>query len=125
MNVEEIELFASLSSQENDVPWDIHNNYEVVRLSFSGTVFELFLQSNDLTQANGLVIKFEDARIQKMSQEWPLEGGLTIDNLYRGRFEYNGALLEVTGDGLGYFYIDFVENLSIELFARKISFEAS
>ena len=46
--------------------------------------------------------------------------GLALDNLYRGRTEFNDELIEVSKDGRGYFYLEFYGGQKLEFWARRI-----
>lgn len=47
---------------------------------------------------------------------------LTIDNLYRGKFEIDGALTEFENNR-GYFYLEFYEGQKIEFWSESLSIE--
>ena len=50
---------------------------------------------------------------------------LTIDNIYRGRFEQEGQLFEFDQDKRAYFYVEFYQNFKIELLCDKIACTAN
>lgn len=47
---------------------------------------------------------------------------LTIDNLFRGKFEIDGALTEFENNR-GYFYLEFYEGQKIEFWSESLSIE--
>jgi hypothetical protein len=49
---------------------------------------------------------------------------LTLDNLYRGRFEKNGTLIEFDPGGRSYFYLEFYEEDEIEFWSDELSLKA-
>jgi hypothetical protein len=120
------ELFKNLIELNYEgVYIDIHNNYycyyikhdegrEIVQMLFSSLDSSILLNKID--------IEFKRVDLIKMSlllQNGPTEN-LTLDTFYRGRYEVKGVLKEYSDQGKPYFYIDFYEGYSIELFADSV-----
>ena len=51
------------------------------------------------------------------------EEALVINNLYRGRVEFKDRLIEVSEDGKGYFYLEFIEGRKMEFWAKSIGID--
>ncbi len=118
IQVKDIELFKDLSQNEYEGKWfDFHNDYDCVRiiLKIGGLLVLLFKRIKD----NKLVsIKFKDVIIEQIEffNFYKVEH-LTIDNLYRGKVEKNGNLLEYNKDKRGYFYLEFDEGQKLEFWS--------
>ena len=48
---------------------------------------------------------------------------LTIDNIYRGRFEKNGRLMEFNSKECSYFYLEFEQGSKMEFWCNEIVVE--
>lgn len=110
-------LFECLMSIKTDDGYiDLHNDYQCQGISYSNQSLRLFFKGR-----NNVTVEFTGIEIIKM--EWLFEqtpDSSTLDNFYRGRFEKNGELHEITDSGKRYFYIDFYEGDAIELFADYV-----
>jgi hypothetical protein len=93
---------------------DIHNDFQLENILYDNEfgLFQIILKSEALRR---IEIRFEQALITKMAIS-PLDD--TVDNLYRGRYEYREELFE-TYDGKSCFYIDFTNGSSINLLCER------
>lgn len=120
LKASKIELFKNLAQFEFDQDYyDFHNDFNCTRVSFINNCIELLLKH---TIGNEEVfLKFLNAEIKKLNFEYNNEkGGLTIDNLYRGRFEVEGDLHEFNSNQKSFYYLEFYEGQTIEFFCESI-----
>lgn len=114
-------LFDTLLSGEiGDMYYDLHNDFECIRLSYS--LMERKLELRFTNDDNRIVITFHDARLGACSFN-PTQPGSTIDLFYRGRFEMNNNLHEMTSKAEYYYYLEFLEDTKLEVFARQVVME--
>jgi hypothetical protein len=122
----DLKLFDSmLEIKFGDRCLDIHNDYNCRELSYQDNI--LSLHFINVSNSETLKILFSDTKILKMDFEFSKQAGFTVlDNFYRGRFELNGRLCEISDDGRGYMYVEFYEGYKIEFLSRemKINVEA-
>ena len=122
------ELFKSFDEIESDGFYvDLHNEFKCEFVDFRNHQKELTLSFKLSDKASNKIkrveIVFEDVAIEsfifKDSQEH--FGEWTINNIYRGRFEISkDELNEISKDGRFYYYIDFYQGYSFELFANAV-----
>ena len=81
----------------------------------------LFKDSNQQNhETPGISITFKSAILKTFSLNFNLPiDGLTMDTFYRGRYEDSGSLAEYLQDK-GYYYLEFYEDYSIELFSSQV-----
>ncbi|MCD8031004.1 MAG: hypothetical protein LUF85_09350 [Bacteroides sp.] len=118
-----IHLFDNLSQYTyNDNYVDFHNTTTLERILFFDKVLMLKFKHN--TSGKFLSLKFTDVRMSQIDY-FNSEGvkGLTIDNLYRGRFENKGTLKDISEDGRAYFYLETYEGQKMEFWAKEIGIE--
>ena len=103
------DLFESLLEFEfHGKSIDLHNDFNCTSILYKA-------------QTNTLSLKFERAILTSYKHEIGCRlTELTIDNFYRGRYQIDESLHEFSHDGKSYFYIEFDEGLSLELFANKV-----
>ena len=120
INSKEIELFKNLSQFDlGGVYFDFHNDFVCTKISLMDNSL-LFLFKEII---EGYIISFRFDNITLVGFEFdnfPEFKNLTIDNIYRGRFEKNGKLLEFNSDEKSYFYLEFVEGVNLELWCENI-----
>ncbi len=111
---------------------DLHNEFKCDSIVFQNQKSELVLSfSTEPTlkkKVKQVDIIFEDITIELFSikEDDELPGAWTINNIYRGRFENKlGVLSELSIDGRYYYYIDFYQDYSFELFARAVKANVS
>lgn len=118
-----IEFFKNLAQYYYDNRYyDFHNNYSCEKLSYSDEILLILFKS--LIGGIFLSLKFTDVKIITLDffNVKDVEN-LTLDNLYRGKFELNRELIEVSEDGKGYFYLEFYEGQKLEFWANGVSIE--
>lgn len=120
INAKEIELFKNLSQFEFDkVFYDFHNNFKCFEISFFESCLTLLLRNTDTKKE--ILLRFFAVEIVRIN--FPLEvsiNGLTMDNLYRGRFESNENLLEFNSNQKSFYYLEFYEGQIIDFFCEFI-----
>jgi hypothetical protein len=117
-----IELFQNISQFDFDkINYDFHNDFECVKVKFSNSVLVLLFKN---IVDNFLVsLSFQKTTLTFCEFEFKEEfETLTIDNLYRGKFENDGKLVEFDSDR-GYFYLEFYEGQKIEFWSESIIVE--
>ena len=124
-NVLEIELFKNLCD------WDLErNNHRDLHSDFGCNGIEFAQQSLHLKfqglakSSHKLEIEFMNVEVVRMdiSFDEPL-ANLTLDSLYRGRFEIDGGLVEFDERGRGYFYLEFYEGPELEFWSKSVSMD--
>ena len=122
------ELLKNLSEiQIDDDYFDFHNDYDCYLIKYHKECAELILSFKTAGQRIQLIthveIIFKDVIISNMTFEpESTDNIMTIDTLYRGRYEEKGVLREFTDDNKGYYYVEFYKGFSFELFVSKIVF---
>lgn len=118
-----IEFFKNLVQYDYDNRYyDFHNDYNCEKLSYSDGILLILFKS--LVGEILLSLKFTDVKIITLDffNVKDVEN-LTLDNLYRGRYELNGDLIELSEDGKGYFYLEFYEGQKLEFWAKSVDVE--
>ncbi|HLV39849.1 hypothetical protein [Xanthomarina sp.] len=118
-----IEFFKNLAQYDYDNRYyDFHNNYNCEKLSYSNGILLILFKS--LVGEILLSLKFTDVKIITLDffNVKDVEN-LTLDNLYRGRYELNGDLIELSEEGKGYFYLEFYEGQKLEFWAKSVDVE--
>lgn len=118
-----IEFFKNLAQSDYDSRYyDFHNEYGCEKLSYSNGILLILFKS--LIDGVLLSLKFTDVKIITLNFFNVKEvENLTLDNLYRGRGELNGDLIEISEDGKGYFYLEFYEGQKLEFWAKDMGIE--
>lgn len=119
-----IEFFKDLSQYSYDGQYyDLHNNYDCQKISFINGV--LLVEFINIVDGALLSLKFTDVKITKalLFNSRNVEGSTTIDNIYRGRMEMDGELIDVSKDGRAYFYLEFYEGQVFEFWAQSVGIE--
>lgn len=130
INLTKADLFLTLlENYVEGIYIDLHNCYKCEKMLFDKNENRFSFDFRNIEQAVAwpkVSIIFEDVVIalHKISFESAINE-LTLDNFYRGRFFDGKELKEYSDDGKGYFYIDFYEEISIEIFAGKVILSAS
>lgn len=119
-SISEIHILSDLSVLTGQSGYtDFHNDCcsQRFRLMVS-------LHFEKLDRTLNLVLRFWNVEMTKVDCLSDIDRAMiaSIDTLYRGRYEKDGKLIDLSGDGKGYFYLDFVEGLSMEILASGISF---
>ncbi|WP_367916113.1 hypothetical protein [Leadbetterella sp. DM7] len=118
-----IEFIKNLAQYDyNNHYYDFHNDYSCEKISYSDSI--LLIVFKNLIDGLLLSLKFTEVKITTIDFFNVKEiEGLTLDNLYRGRTQLNGDLIEVSEDGKGYFYLEFYEGQKLEFWAKGIGVE--
>lgn len=112
------ELFQSLLEIDYDGHFfDLHNDYDLCKVNFSIERNELSLIFSEVRREKKITIIFEDVKI--IDLEIPTGIDLTLDNFYRGRYEFENKLYDEFYEKKC-FYIDFDGNGKLNLLANKI-----
>lgn len=118
-----IELFKNLSQYDlENQYYDFHNDYDCIKISFENCFLTfLFKHINEgfiisMKFKNVILEKFEFTNFSELKN-------LTIDNLYRGRFEKNDELFEFYNDDKSYFYLEFYKGGKFEFWCDEISID--
>jgi hypothetical protein len=117
----DIELFKNLAELNyDDQYYDFHNDYDCQKILFENE--EIILVFKNIVSEKILLLKFKGVFIEKMDffNVSNIEY-LTIDNLYRGKVEIDGSLIDISDNGKAYFYLEFYEGQKIEFWAIGIS----
>lgn len=117
-----IELFQNISQFDFDkVTYDFHNDFECVKVKFQNG--ELILVFKNIVHKFLVSLIFQKTTLTFYEFEFAETfEALTIDSLYRGKFENEGTLLEFDGDR-GYFYLEFYESQKIEFWSESVRLE--
>jgi len=118
-----VPFFKDLAQYDFDnANYDFHNDYSFEKLSYASGLLRLVFKS--LIGRNQLSLMFTDVNIMTIDffNVNDVEN-LTLDILYRGRAEVNGALIELLEDGRGYFYLEFYEGQTLEFWATGFYLE--
>lgn len=118
-----IEFIKNLAQYDYDNRYyDFHNDYSCEKISYSDSILLIVFKS--LIDSLFLSLKFTEVKITTIDFFNVKEmEGLTLDNLYRGRAELNGELIEVSENGKGYFYLEFYEGQKLEFWAKSVNVE--
>lgn len=119
-----IQLFKNLAQYDYENKYyDFHNDYECTHLDYSKRKLSLTFRS--VTEKETIIVlRFFCVEVVMIDfQNVNTPGSLTIDNIYRGRFELDGNLIEVSDDGKSYFYLEFYEGQKLEFWAKEIAVE--
>ncbi|WP_212001427.1 hypothetical protein [Chitinophaga sp. HK235] len=124
-DVTHIELFETLLSGDiGDMYYDLHNDFECIRITYS--LVEKKLELRFINDDYKLIVSFLGARLGHCNFNPTKPGkGNDMDLFYRGRFEMNNNLHEMTSKGEYYFYISFLEGDALEIFSRQALLELS
>lgn len=117
INLHDIELFKPLLDvdfQGNNL--DIHNDYEVKNILYRSKNLQLLLVNN--LSDNKILLNFHNAEIIEF--DIPSIDNLTIDNFYRGRYEYENELFDEF-DNKKCFYIEFSETGQINVLCSELT----
>lgn len=124
MEAANIKLFGDLTQIEIEGNfYDLHNTYNCEALLFKEN--GLLLKLRGINDAESLQIKFADVSIAYIDFNFgDFTGNLTIDQLYRGRFERDREVYELA-DKRCFFYLSFVEGAEVHFFSDGLSLSNS
>ena len=99
---------------------DIHNDYNFKELSFEQN--RMKISFNEISN-NFKIIEFvfENIEVVKLKMiQFEVPDSITLDNFYRGKTELNENILEEDSSKRKYFYLDFLEDIQIELWCSRL-----
>ena len=122
MIASKIDLLKNISQFEyqNDF-FDLHNDYDFTGFTLdSNKVLTFNFKHFQGTRVVGL--SFQNVILTKISflNSEVNEDDRTIDNIYRGRYEMDGALIELDSSGRGYFYLELYSGKSFEFWTDEL-----
>lgn len=120
-NIDPPELFKNIAQVEyGGKYYDFHNDFNCIKLLFEQGQLVIYMR-HFITGLNVSII-FNDVMFTKFF--FPFEnttgGSLTIDNLYRGRYEIEGNLFEYDERKRFYYYLEFYEGCNMEFFCGNL-----
>lgn len=115
------ELLNNIAQLECDAGYfDFHNDFNCTGLLLDQEKLVLNMK-HSVTGVNiGLVFSGVTFAKVDFSYEKPVLENLTMDSLYRGRFEIDGNLYEYDSMNRSYFYLEFYEGHKIEFFSSGL-----
>jgi hypothetical protein len=124
INSDKIELFQNISQFDiGDTNYDFHNDFECVKVKFQDGILSLIFQH--IVNKYLVSLSFQKTTLTFCEFEFIMAlESLTIDNLYRGKFESKGELIEFENTR-GYFYLEFYEGQKVEFWSESICVENS
>ena len=114
-------LFDNISFLKHEnISMDIHNDYNFKELLFEHNRMILsFIK--DVNHLKFIEFIFEDIELTKFKiTQFEIPDSITMDNFYRGKVESNGVLIEENSDKKKYYYLDFLEDIQIELWCSRL-----
>lgn len=114
-----IELFQNISQFYFDNEfYDFHNDFECINVKLNKN--DLILLFKKSLSDFMVSIHFQETTLTSLEFEFVEEfKSLTLDNLYRGKFEIDGKLIEFENNK-GYFYLEFYEGITFEFWCESI-----
>ena len=123
------ELFKSFARiGDGDTYVDLHNEFSCYSIKFLLFESQLSLSfkasKNNLRKVKHVELIFKNVAITSMNfkiDDATDDAVWTIDMIYRGRFaDANNELKEISNEGKYYYYIDFVNDYSFEVFSNSV-----
>ena len=116
------DLFQNISQfYFRDVSFDFHNDFNCEQVIFEN--HRLCLVFSNTENKSTVSLCFQDTTITYCQFDFTAQiESLTIDNLYRGRFEIDASLIEFDNDR-SYFYLEFCEGPKLEFWCESIRVE--
>lgn len=121
IKVSHIELFKSLLDLEvGDKFIDLHNDFNCTEINFSKEDQSLIFVFFDHNHSSSLRLVFQQVILVKFNLNFELDKKyIILDNFYRGRFESNNELHDLSEEGKGYMYVEFCEGQSLEFYCKE------
>ena len=103
-----------------NISLDIHNDYNFKELSFEQN--RMKISFNEISNNFKIVeFVFENIEVVKLKMvQFEVPDSITLDNFYRGKTELNENILEEDSSKRKYFYLDFLEDIQIELWCSRL-----
>jgi hypothetical protein len=126
INLTNTELFLDLNTVKyGESFFDLHNDYDCTAINYKlpdKTISFSFQPRIHESAKKELCLLFEEATIANLNVNLKrTPGSCTLDLFYRGRYEKDGNLFEITPNGEGVFYVDFWEGDSFIIFSKKVT----
>lgn len=120
------ELFLDLLTiKYGESFFDLHNDYDCTDINYKlldKTIRFLFQPRIPEPMKKDLCLLFEEATIASFNVNLKCTAdSCTLDLFYRGRYEIDSDLIDVSPHGEGIFYIDFWEGDSFIIFSKKVT----
>jgi hypothetical protein len=115
----QIELFKNIIQGDFDGNYyDLHNDFNCIKITIEKGVLSLIFRN--IHSSFLISLKFLNVNITffEFDLKEKIET-LTIDNLYRGRFEVDEKLIEYKNED-GYFYLEFYEGQKMEFWSKSL-----
>lgn len=108
----------------NEDSYDLHNDFICVKIEYLKTEDSLIFIFKNIVDLKIIKVLFHKIVFNIINFDFTTEEQpLTIDLLYRGRFESNGELIDVNKNNQGYIYCDFVNEQKLEFWAESVSYD--
>ncbi|MBL8013327.1 MAG: hypothetical protein JNN05_05715 [Candidatus Omnitrophica bacterium] len=105
-----------------NVNFDFHNFYQCHKVLFEKD--KIILRLKHLKEPTHVQIAFSEVLLEKVEfNANSSSNGFTIDQLYRGRYEKEGKLIELSDLGKVYLYLEFCEGLNLEFWCTSMFVE--
>ena len=116
-------MFKNLSQIEfGSIYYDFHNEFDCFKIIFDNNKLSLYFKK--INENYIVSLSFESVKLFLIEFiNFSEFQNLTIDNLYRGRFEKNGKILEFEDDQKSYFYLEFDNGAKMEFWSDEILIE--
>lgn len=117
------ELFKDITEIDvNGYCVDLHNDYDCLKLQFSGNELLMSFKSiRDNSKYSFVVLQFKAVDIQKLQLNFGVEAQhKTIDRLHRCRFLQVGELIEYSKEGKAFYALEFCEGYAVEFFTEEL-----
>ena len=119
----DIKLFENLSQYNyGDIYFDFHNDFKCSKILFKNAILVLVFKKIDNNKY--VSIRFHKCVLSYVEFEANDKiSQFTIDTLYRGRFENNDELQELSENEIGYFYLEFYSGPRLEFWSQSLEIE--
>lgn len=116
----EIILFQNIAQFDfHNQYFDFHNDYECIKVKLLNDELVVYLRG--ILDKSCVELNFQKTLIVLSELAFDDENRvLTIDNLYRGKTEVDGKLIEFNNNR-GYFYLEFYEGEKIEFWSESLT----
>jgi hypothetical protein len=103
---------------------NLHDDFECTQIQFFGESGLFLFTFTHLEERQIVELQFHNARLSSLDFNFPLNtNASTLEIFYRGRFEEDGILQEVTINNEKMFYLEFNEGVVINLFAKQVTLD--
>ncbi|MFX1703251.1 hypothetical protein PV783_04820 [Chitinophaga sp. CC14] len=104
--------------------YDLENDYQCIKMQLDGA--EKKLQLRFINDDYKIILEFYQTTITCFTiLPEKSSGSTSLTSFYRGQFKFNNNLHEITAQGKYYYYLSFLGNDAIELFAKRVTLSLS